>query len=318
MSRVLVEVAPPPAPVVDAAVTVAPRARWRRALAVAAPYLYLAPALTALVVWTYRPLVQVLQLSTSSWNLLPTSPLTPVGAANFERVLTAPEMRDAVGTTVLFIVGMLPFTILGPVVISLLARRIRGRMKTVYQGLVFAPVLVAPVASAAVWQWMLDPSAGQVNRLLGSPVNWLQETGPARIAIIAITGWHVLGFAVLIVSAGLSNINDDYSHAAALDGATGGQITRWVTLPLLSPSLVFLTLMTILLSAQWGFPIIDTLTQGGPGNATLNIYYLLWEYGFKTFDAGMGAAAGLVFFVVFLAVAFVLVRLSDRLSFHDN
>jgi len=318
VNAVLVEVAPPPRPVVEAAVTVAPRARWRRVLAAAAPYLYLAPALTALVVWTYRPLVQVAQLSTSSWNLLPTSPLTPVGAANFERVLTAPELRNAMGTTVLFIVGMLPFTIVLPVVVSLLSRRVRGRMRAVYQGLVFAPVLVAPVASAAVWQWMLDPSSGQVNRLIGSPVNWLQEAGPARIAIVAITGWHVLGFAVLIVSAGLSNINDDYSHAAALDGATGSQITRWVMLPLLSPSLVFLTLMTILLSAQWSFPLIDTLTQGGPGDATLNIYYLLWEYGFKTFDAGMGAAAGLVFFVVFLAVAFVLVRLSDRLSFHDN
>lgn len=314
----LLEVPAPPAPTVDPAVTVARRPGPRRLLAAAAPYLYLAPALTLLVVWTYRPLLQAVQLSTVSWNLLPTAPATPVGLDNFARVFSAPELRASVGTTVLFVVGLLPFTVVLPVVISLAARRVRGRMRTVYQVLVFAPVLVAPVASAAVWQWLLDPRAGAVNRATGLGLNWLSEAGPARLAIIVITGWHLLGFAVLIVSAGLAGIDDEYAHAAAVDGARSGQITRWITLPLLSPTLVFLTLMTILLSAQWSFPLIDTLTQGGPGDATLTIYYLLWQYGFRSFDAGMGAAAGLVFFVVFLAVAAVLVALSDRLTFHDD
>lgn len=314
----LVEVTPAPVPAVDPAVRVE-RPPWpRRVLARAAPYLYLAPALIALVVWTYRPLAQAVQISTVSWNLLPTSPAVPVGLDNFARVLTAPELRSAVGTTILFIVGMLPFTIVLPVVVGLASRHVRGRARAVYQVLVFAPVLVAPVASAAVWQWLLDPGSGAVNRVFGLSTNWLAESGPAQLAIIVITGWHVLGFAVLIVAAGLSSIDGEYAAAAGVDGASRWQITRWITLPLLSPTLVFLTLMTILLSAQWSFPLIDTLTQGGPGDATLNIYYLLWKYGFQTFDAGMGAAAGLVFFVVFLAVAFVLVTLSDRLTFHDD
>ena len=270
------------------------------------------------MVWTYRPLLQAVQLSTLSWNLLPTTPATPVGLQNFRDVLTSPDLGDAVGTTLVFVVGLLPFTVGLPVVIALAARRVRGRARTIYQGLVFAPMLVAPVASAAVWQWLLDPGSGAVNRALGLQVNWLSDPAGAQVAIVVITGWHVLGFATLIVTAGLTGVDDEYAAAAAVDGARPRQITWRITLPLLSPTLVFLTLMTILLSAQWSFPLIDTLTQGGPGTSTTSIYYLLWEYGFRSFDAGRGAAAGLVFFVVFLAVAWVLVTVSDRLSFHDD
>jgi multiple sugar transport system permease protein len=290
----------------------------RRLLRTAPPYLYLAPALVLLVIWTYRPLAQTAQLSFYSWNLLPTTPMTPVGTGNYERLVGLPEVGDAVWRTVVMIVGLLPFSVGIPVLVGLLTRHVRGRASAVYQALVFAPMLVAPVASAAVWQWLLAPRAGAVNRVLGTTTNWLQEPGPAQLVIILITGWHVLGFAVLIVAAGLAGISGDYGEAASLDGATRGQITRWITLPLLSPTLVFLTLMTVLLSAQWTFPLIETLTQGGPAHATTNIYYLLWDFGFRSYDAGLSAAAGMLLFVAFAVVAAGLVWLSDRLTFHDN
>lgn len=220
--------------------------------------------------------------------------------------------------TLAVIAGLLPFTVVIPVVVALATRQVSGRVRELYRALIFTPMLVAPVASAAVWQWLLDPGSGAVNRLLGVDVNWLYETVPAQISIIGITGWHLLGFAVLLVSAGLSGINDDYSAAAQLDGASRWQITRWVTLPLLSPTLVFLVLMTVLLGAQWTFPLIDTLTQGGPAAATTHIYYLLWDYGFHSHQAGLGAAAGVIFFATFGIVALFLVWLSDRISHHDD
>lgn len=310
-----VEVALPP----PIAVPVAERpALVRRVLRAAPPYLYLAPALTLLVIWTYRPLVQTVQLSFFSWNLLPTQPMVPAGLANYERLLELPELGQAMLRTLAVIGGLLPFTVGIPVAAALLTRRIRGRARVVYRALVFAPMLVAPVASAAVWRWLLDPSAGAVNRVLGTTNNWLHETGSANLGIIGITGWHLLGFAVLVVTAGLAGINSDYSDAAQLDGATRGQVTRWITLPLLSPTLVFLTLMTVLLSAQWTFPLIDALTQGGPAEATTNVYYLLWDYSFHSYDAGLGAAAGIMLFLVFGLIAAGLVWLSERLTFHDD
>ncbi|MFC4943065.1 carbohydrate ABC transporter permease [Pseudonocardia sp. GCM10023141] len=283
-----------------------------------APYLYLAPGLVLLGIWVYRPLAQTAQLSFYSWNLLPTSPMVSAGLGNYTRLFTLPEFGESIGRTIVLVLGLLPFTVVVPVVVGLLARRVRGRTAVLYQTLVFAPLLIAPVAGAAVWQWLLDPRAGAINQVLGTTTNWLQEPGPAQLAIVVITGWHVLGFAVLVVAAGLAGINDDYSHAAAIDGATRGQITRWITLPMLSPTLVFLVLMTVLLSAQWSFPLIDTLTKGGPAGSTTNVYYLLWDYGFHSFDAGLGAAAGVIFFAGFGVLAAGLVWLSERVAFHDN
>ncbi|MFR9800868.1 carbohydrate ABC transporter permease [Pseudonocardia sp. RS010] len=306
------------APVRETAPAVVPVPLARRIARAAPPYLFLAPGLALLVVWVYRPLAGTAQLSFFSWNLLPTSPAEFVGFANYERLFALPDFPAALGRTAVLILGLLPFTLVVPTLVGLVARRIRGRASTLYQALVFAPMLVAPVAGAAVWQWMLDPLGGLVNRLLGTSTNWLQEPGTAQLAIIVVTGWHVLGFATLVVAAGLAGIDSEYSAAASLDGATRWQTTRWITLPLLSPTLSFLLLMTLLLAAQWSFPLVNTLTDGGPSDATTNVYYLLWDYAFGSFDAGLGAAAGMIFFLGFGAIALLLVRLTERLSFHDS
>ncbi|MTD54400.1 carbohydrate ABC transporter permease [Amycolatopsis pithecellobii] len=307
-----------PAPAVVTPLRVARPPLPRRLLRAAPPYLYLTPALALLVIWTYRPLAQAAQLSFYSWNLLPSRPATPVGLDNYVRLFQLPAVGASLRRTGEVIGGLLPFTIVIPVVVGLLTQRVRGRARAVYQAMVFAPLLVAPVASATVWQWLLDPGSGAVNRILGTNTNWLHDQHWAQPAIIVMTGWHLLGFAVLVVAAGLAGINRDYTEAALLDGASRGQITRWITLPLLSPTLVFLALMTVLLAAQWTFPLIDTITQGGPSGATTNVYYLLWDYSFHSFDAGLGTAAGMLLFVVFGLVAMVLVLLSEKLSFHDD
>lgn len=310
-----------PTPVHSSTTTPVPPVRsrqWSRLTRGIVPYLYLTPALILLVVWTYRPLVQAVQLSTVSWNLLPASPMKSVGTDNYKQLFELPALGDAVWLTVVLIIGLLPFTVVVPVVIGFAMRGVSVRSSRIYQGFIFAPFLVAPVAGAAVWRWLLDPSGGIVNRVLGTDHNWIYDKNTAQLAIIVITGWHLIGFAVLAVAAGLAGISSDYDEAAQLDGATRLQIGRRITLPLLSPTLVFLTLMTILLSAQWSFPLIDTLTQGGPAGATTNIYYLLWDYGFHSFNAGLSAAAGIVLFLGFGVVAGFLVWLSERITFHDN
>ncbi|WP_018636965.1 carbohydrate ABC transporter permease [Parafrankia elaeagni] len=290
----------------------------RRAARALPPYLFLLPAVGALVVWTYRPLGAALNLSFFSWNLLPTTPREYVGLDNYQRLLDLPDLRNALWLTVAMTGALLVFTVVLPTVVALWTSVIGSRGRAVYSALIFAPVLVPPVAGAALWQWMLDPRSGAVDRVIGHPINWIHEVRPAQIAIVVITGWHLLGFAVLVVAAGLSGIDDEYRAAALLDRASRWQITRWIVLPLLSPTLVFLALMTILMSGQLTFPLIDTLTQGGPNSQTTNVYYLLWEYGFQNFDTGFASAAGLLFFAVFGLVAIALIRLSDRLTFHDS
>nr|WP_040808114.1 sugar ABC transporter permease [Nocardia concava] len=290
----------------------------RRVARIAAPYLYLAPAVFLLVVWTYQPLAQALQLSTYSWNLLPTSPMRSVGSANYERLVDLPAFWASVRRTFVLIVGLLPFTVGLPVLLALASRRVGPRARTVYHALIFAPFLVAPVAAAAVWRWLLHPRTGFVDRALDSRRNWVYDGSTAHWVIIGVTGWQLLGFAVLVVWAGLAGISGDYDEAARVDGASPAQIRRWITLPLLSPTLLFLVLMTVLLSPTLTFPLIDTMTQGGPAQATTNIYYLLYEYAFHSFDAGLSAAAGVLMFVGFGALAAGLVWISEKVAFHDD
>ncbi|MDN5859446.1 MAG: sugar ABC transporter permease [Pseudonocardia sp.] len=310
-----VELPPPPASRAVPARGPGPRRRLARGVT---PYLYVLPALAGMVIWIYLPLVQTFQLSFYDWNLLPTTPARPAGLSNYTEVLGLPEIGRATVNTVVYVLGLLPFTLLLPLAITLASQRVTGRARAFYRAAIFTPFLMAPVASAIVWRWLLEPQGGLVNRVLGVEVNWLREPDLALAAITVMVGWQLLGFAVLVISAGLSGISPDYADAARVDGATTGQITWRITLPLLSPTLLLMALLTVLAAAQLVFPLINTLTQGGPGDATTNLYYLLYETAFTSFDVGRASAAGVLFFGAFGVFAVAAVWLLDRWSFHDD
>ncbi|CAN5264896.1 sugar ABC transporter permease [soil metagenome] len=298
--------------------------RWRprRAIAVAAPYLYLMPALAGLAIWIYRPLVQTFQYSFESWNLLPTSTPQFVGFKNYVHVVSLPQLGQALGTTGLYLSAMIVCGVIVPVIIASLVQGVGPRARSTYQAVIFVPVLVAPVAAAAVWEFLLAPNGGVVTQLASlvgaGPTNWFTEPGPARLSIMMMAGWKVLGVSVLIVGAGLAAIDTQYYEAASIDGASRFQAFRRLTLPLLSPTVLFLFITSVLLSSQIIFPLISSTTMGGPAGATTDIYYLLYTYGFTSFDVGTASAAAVLFFLAFGVVAVFCVRLLDRWSFHDN
>lgn len=287
-----------------------------------APWLYLAPALVALFVWIYGPLGYALWLSFHEWNMLPFAPIRNVGTLNYERLIELPEMGQALRNTLVYLVGLLPLTVALPVAAAILTQDLAPRWRNLYRGLIFVPLIIAPVAAAAVWRWLLDPGFGLVNmgiQALGfAPVQFLQSPDLAIWTIIWITGWKLIGFSTLIVSASLANINPALIEAARMDGATEWQVTRRIRLPLLSPVIFLLVLLTMLLGAQWSFTYIHVLTQGGPLGSSNNIYYLLWQFGFGSLAAGWASAAGILLFAGFGAVAVSLLWLMNRVTFHDN
>lgn len=287
-----------------------------------APWLYLAPALVALFVWIYGPLGYALWLSFHEWNMLPFAPIRSVGTLNYERLIELPEMGQALRNTALYLVGLLPLTVALPVAAAILTQDLAPRWRNLYRGLIFVPLIIAPVAAAAVWRWLLDPGFGLVNmgiQWLGfAPVQFLQSPDLAIWTIIWITGWKLIGFSTLIVSASLANINPALIEAARMDGATEWQVTRRIRLPLLSPVIFLLVLLTMLLGAQWSFTYIHVLTQGGPLGSSNNIYYLLWQFGFGSLAAGWASAAGILLFAGFGTVALSLLWLMNRVTFHDN
>ncbi len=287
------------------------------------PYLYLLPACLAVGIWIYWPLAETVDLSFYQWNLLPTSPKIPVGFSNYQDLLNVPGMQQALVNTLLYIVGLLPFSVILPLIIALFVDEVRGRWRDVYRTALFTPLLMAPIVVSIIWGWMLDPTTGVANLALHwalrmSPIDWLGNTATALWAIVVITGWKLFGFSLLIFSAGVTNLDRTYFEAAAVDGADRLAATRWVTLPLMLPTILFMLMMSILLSAQWTFPLINNLTQGGPLFSTTNAYYLLWQIGFQNFSIGYSAAASLLFFVAFGVIALVFMWLAERFSFYDS
>ena len=287
-----------------------------------APWLYLAPALVLLVIWIYGPLAYAFWLSFHEWNMLPTAPRRYVGLLNYERLIGLPDMKAALWNTGIYLIGLLPLTVILPVAIAILTNELSGRWRDLYRALIFVPLIIAPVAAAAVWRWMLNVDFGIVNtalRGMGLPaVDFLKDGDTAIWTIIWITGWKLIGFSTLVISASLSNINPALIEAARMDGGKEWQITRRIRLPLLSPTIFLLVLLTILLGAQWSFTYIHVLTQGGPLGSTSNVYYLLWQFGFGSLAAGWASAAGMLLFVGFGVVAAGLIWLMNRASFHDN
>lgn len=294
----------------------------RRGIARLAPWLFLLPAALTFVVWVYWPLLDAFRLSFYEWNMLPRSEPRFVGMENYANIFELPKFSQALKNTVIYIVGLLPIAVLIPLAIAIYTQDLPERSRNIYRAIIFVPMIIAPVVAAAVWRWLLDPSYGLVNNWLGAlgfePVRFLFDADTAIWTIIFITGWKLIGFSTLILSAANANINPSLIEAARMDGASNWQIIRDIRLPLLSSTILFLTMITILLGAQWSFAYIVVLTQGGPLGSTTNIFHILWDFGFSSLSVGWSSAAAIILVLGFGALAFVLLRLVDRYSFHDN
>ncbi len=294
----------------------------RRGIARLAPWLFLLPAALTFVVWVYWPLLDAFRLSFYEWNMLPRSEPRFVGMENYANIFELSKFSQALKNTVIYIVGLLPIAVLIPLAIAIYTQDLPERSRNIYRAIIFVPMIIAPVVAAAVWRWLLDPSYGLVNNWLGAlgfePVRFLFDADTAIWTIIFITGWKLIGFSTLILSAANANINPSLIEAARMDGASNWQIIRDIRLPLLSSTILFLTMITILLGAQWSFAYIVVLTQGGPLGSTTNIFHILWDFGFSSLSVGWSSAAAIILVLGFGALAFVLLRLVDRYSFHDN
>ncbi|MFD2702135.1 carbohydrate ABC transporter permease [Paenibacillus shunpengii] len=304
-----------------------PRDKQRKKLAVRLrgikPYLYLLPVLLSLGFWIYRPLIETFQLSFYQWNLLPTSPKVYVGWDNFKNLFTLPEMGAALTNTLIYTIGVVPFSLIVPLFIAIFTENISKRSRNVYRALIFLPMIMAPVAVSSIWRWIMHPTNGILNRTLQyfgleEPIHFFTDERWAIYSIIFITGWKLIGFSTLIFSAALTGINKEYYEAARIDRASRWQMIRHITLPLLSPSILFMGMLSILFASEWSFSYVNVLTQGGPLDSTTNIYYLLWQYGFQTFAVGWSSAAAVVLFIGFGLIALGFMKLSKKLTFFDD
>ena len=231
------------------------------------------------------------------------------GLGNVRGLLQDPLFRIAVGNSIYFIVLAVPLRIAGALALALLLRH-RRRGVGLSRVAVYLPTVIPDVAYALIWLWIFNPIYGPLNLLLGAlglpAPAWLVQPHTAKLAIV-IMALFQLGEGFVVLLAGLHDVPDDYYAAAAIDGGNRWQMFRWITLPLLAPWLLLLTIRDITLSAQSTFTPAYLMTDGAPNFSTLFVPLLIFDEAFERFRLGMGAAMMLVFF---LGLGLLLVLIS--------
>ncbi|MEN2738825.1 sugar ABC transporter permease [Microbacterium sp. X-17] len=267
---------------------------------------YLTPLLLVLAVWVYGPAVASVVLSFLDWNLT-TPPAGFVGGNNYVDLLRHPEFIRSVWQTVLYALLLLPFSTVVPLLLAVMLWLRPGRAADAYRAILFLPVVLAPVAIALSWRFLLNPLQGLVNELLGvvgvPAINWLGDPSTALPVIAVITAAKVVAFNMLLYGASLAAIDRRVVEAARLAGATGGEVARFVVLPHVARTTVVLALLNLVLAGQWTFANISVLTQGNPDGTTDSVYYRIYTLGFSFFDVGGASAAAVMVLVAFAVVA---------------
>jgi sorbitol/mannitol transport system permease protein len=292
----------------------AAKARWVRR----APLL---PALVFTIVVTQLPFIATIVISTLNWNILRPGDRSFAGLSNYKFVFTDARLRVAVLNTVVLTVSVvLVSLVLGLVLAVLLDRRFPGR--GLARTLLIAPFLVMPVASALLWKHALyNPTYGLFDGVLnaiwrlfgaqqGPTVDWLSFSPMG--AVVAALVWQWTPFMMLILLAGLQAQPPDVLEAARMDGATGPQIFRFVTIPHLRQYLELSVLLGTIYVLQT-FDAVFTITQGGPGTATTNLPYEIYLTMFRKYEYGQAAAAGVVVVFGTIIVATFALRVVSTL-----
>jgi multiple sugar transport system permease protein len=274
--------------------------------------LFLAPSLIPLLLFTVGPMLAALGLSLAQWNLL--GPPAVAGLDNYARLLGDADFHGAVVNTVFFVVGYLPLVIVGGMIIALaLNQRMRGL--TIFRTAYFLPVVTSWVVVALMWRWLLDPRAGVVNHALGlvgiDGPGWYNDPVWAMPSVILASAWKDLGFVMVILLAGLQAIPNEYYEAASVDGA--GRWTRFfhITLPLITPSLFFVLVISLINNLQV-FDQVWVMTRGGPAGATSVVVEQIVTNAFRYGEFGYAAAMSWLFFVVLLGITIIQFRLQRR------
>jgi ABC-type sugar transport system permease subunit len=275
--------------------------------------LLVGPNLLLFGVFTFWPLLYNSYLSFVQWDMI--SPVKVwVGAANYQAMFADPSFKQVLFNTFYFTaVSVILTTVLGLGAALLLNQPLRGRNSV--RAILFAPTVLSGAAIGIVWIYIFDPRYGLLDAMLGwfganSP-EWLTNPRWAMPAVIIVYVWKNLGYSVVIFLAGLQGIPRELYEAARVDGASGWQRFRYVTLPGLSPVMFFLVLTGFLSSFQ-SFDIIKTMTDGGPVDATNTLIYYLYEQGFIGFNAGRAGVAAVLLFGMMLAFTMVQMRYAER------
>lgn len=282
-------------------------------------YLFLAPAALIFLIFTVGPAIFVLYISFFHWNFLNASMSYFVGLHNYAGLLSSGAFWHSLWVSLYFVLGTVPVGICLALAIALaLMQNFSGR--GLVRLSVFSPYVTPIVATSIVWVWIFNPQFGLLNGLLHMvhlpEIGWLQSPHWSMLGIILYTLWHSLGFNVIIFMAGLSTISGELREAARIDGAGRWREFWAVTWPLLTPTTLFVLVISTIGSLQ-AFTQFFTMTQGGPLSSTTTTSYLLYQLAFLFYHTGPAAALAVLLFILIAGLTILQMMVSRRRTFYQ-
>jgi len=270
-------------------------------------YLFLAPALLSLAVFTFAPFV------VGFWNSLHAgfgSDLDFVGFENYVYMFESPRFWNSLRVTLLFTATYSIFSIMLGFLAAYALDHGKIRFKPIFSSILILPYVITPAIATLVWQYMFNADFGILNGALVAlgldKVAWLQTPTGAMLSLIIVQVWFTLGYNMLLFASGLRSIPRTYYEAAEIDGVGIWSKIRHITLPLLVPTIVFIGVLSLMGGFVHSFVLAQILTGGGPFRGTEVLMLLIYETAFESFDVPMANAMTIVMFALLFTLSYLL------------
>ncbi|MCJ2877352.1 MULTISPECIES: sugar ABC transporter permease [Agrobacterium] len=283
-----------------------------------AGFLFIAPQLIGIVIFVLIPLGLVFWYSLHEWNVLANT-FTYTGAQNYRMLVEDDNLRDVLGATAIFSAGLVVFNLsLALLLAVLLNQKLAGI--AIFRTLFFSPVVVSLVAWTIVWGFLLQKNGGINGMLLMAGIegpNWLREETTAMISVVVVQVFKNVGLNMILFLAALQGVPKELYEAGRIDGAPAFKQFRRITLPLISPTILLTSIITIVGSLQV-FAQIAVLTQGGPGLSTTVLVYYLYQQAFQFHFFGYGSTLSILLFVIVAVLTFAQWQMRKRIVFYES
>jgi alpha-1,4-digalacturonate transport system permease protein len=275
-----------------------------------APYLFLFPTVGMLALFSLYPMLYGAWMSLQNMDVIHGTARF-VGLNNYLRLLHDPQFGESLLNTAWYTLTVVPLILAGSIAVAVFLRESRPARLLARVGF-YIPFVLSPVVVATSWKWLLNEDLGVIDGFLkwaGLPtVPWLSDDFSARVSVVVTTVWNLIGFYMLMVLAGLSQINPELYEAARLEGATARQRFWHITLPMLRPTIALVLILATVHATQ-AFETILLLTGGGPGSATRLVVQNMYQAAFGRLQPGYGVAQAILVLPFILFVAWLQMRL---------
>lgn len=276
--------------------------------------IFILPAFIGIVVFIIIPVMCSFGLSFTEWDLL--NNIKFAGLENYKSIFTDDVFLKILLNTFVFAVSTSVFGVIIPLILAyILQKKVKGGefFKVSY----FLPFVTPMIVIGVVWQWIFDPNIGFLNAVLNTHLKWLYDSSLALPALIMVSVWKLIGYNMVIFLSGFSSIPTSVVEAAKIDGANSVKLFSKVIVPMLSPTIFFVTVITVISSMQV-FDLIYLMTQGGPDNSTNVIVYAIYKNAFEFFDVGKSCAMAYVLFVIILALTLLQWHFRKKLVYIEK